>query len=60
MAKSFKIKLKRSLIGCSDTQKKTVEALGLRKREQVKIVPDHPQIRGQIFKVQHLLDVTPQ
>ncbi len=59
MAKQFKIKLKRSLIGCSDTQRKTVEALGLRKREQEKIVVDTPQNRGQIYKVQHLLDVTP-
>ncbi len=58
MAKNFKVKLKRSLIGCTQTQKDTVRCLGLRKRESVVVVPDHPATRGQILKVQHLLEVT--
>ncbi len=58
MAKQFKVKLKRSLIGCTQTQKDTVRCLGLRKRESEVVVPDNPANRGQILKVQHLLDVT--
>ena len=58
MAKSFRIKLKRSLIGCTETQKETVRCLGLRKIGQEKVFNDNPAVRGQIFKVQHLLDVT--
>lgn len=58
MAKQFKLKLKRSLIGCTQTQKDTVRCLGLKKREAVVVVPDHPATRGQILKVQHLLEVT--
>ena len=58
MAKNFKVKLKRSLIGCTQTQKDTVRCLGLKKRESVVVVPDHPATRGQILKVQHLLEVT--
>lgn len=58
MAKNFKVKLKRSLIGCTQSQKDTVRCLGLKKRESVVVVPDHPATRGQILKVQHLLEVT--
>ncbi len=57
MIKTFRITLKRSLIGCTQTQRATVEALGLRKRHQTVKLADNPANRGQIFKVQHLLDV---
>lgn len=57
MAKQFKLKLKRSLIGCTQSQKDAVRCLGLKKRESEVVVPDHPATRGQILKVQHLLDV---
>ena len=59
MAKSFQIKLKKSLIGCTESQRATVEALGLRKREKTVVLKDTPATRGQIVKVQHLLEVTP-
>lgn len=59
MAKSFRVKLKRSLIGCTQNQRDTVRCLGLRKINQEVIVADNPAVRGQIFKVQHLLEVTP-
>jgi large subunit ribosomal protein L30 len=58
MAKNLKIKLKRSLIGSTQSQKDTVRCLGLKKRESVVVVPDHPATRGQILKVQHLLEVS--
>ena len=60
MAKAFKIKLKRSTIGSTQTQKDTVRCLGLRKVNSVNVVPDNPAMRGQIMKVQHLLEVTPE
>lgn len=57
MAKSFKVTLKRSLIGCTDSQRETIRCLGLSKRQQTVDVKDNPANRGQILKVQHLVDV---
>ena len=57
MAK-LQIKLVRSVIGTTPIQKKNVEALGLRKREQVVVKEDNAQTRGMINKVSHLLEVT--
>ncbi|HBG5345755.1 TPA: 50S ribosomal protein L30 [Clostridioides difficile] len=56
MAK-LQIKLVRSVIGTTPNQKKNVEALGLRKREQVVVKEDNAQTRGMINKVSHLLEV---
>lgn len=56
MAK-LQIKLVRSVIGTTPNQK-NVEALGLRKREQVVVKEDNAQTRGMINKVSHLLEVT--
>ena len=39
-------------------QKKNVEALGLRRREQVVVKEDNAQMRGMIAKVAHLVEVT--
>jgi len=57
MAKKFRVTLKRSLIGSTQSQKDTVRCLGLRKRHSQVVVDDNPANRGQIMKVQHLLDV---
>lgn len=57
MAKKFVVTLKKSLIGCTQDQKDTVRCLGLRKRHQTVEVNDSPAARGQIMKVQHLIDV---
>ena len=57
MAK-LQIKLVRSVIGTTPNQKKNVEALGLRKREQVVVKEDNAQTRGMINKASHLLEVT--
>ena len=48
---------KRSLIGRPETQRKTVRALGLRKINSVVELPDNPAIRGQLHKVEHLIQV---
>jgi large subunit ribosomal protein L30 len=58
MKKSFRLKLKRSLIGSTQQQKDAVRCLGLRKIRHEVVVQDSPAMRGQIMKVQHLLDVT--
>ncbi|MDT3786042.1 50S ribosomal protein L30 [Staphylococcus aureus] len=56
MAK-LQITLTRSVIGRPETQRKTVEALGLKKANSSVVVEDNPAIRGQINKVKHLVTV---
>lgn len=60
MSKKFALTLKRSLIGCTQSQRETVRCLGLKKRHQTVTVADNPATRGQILKVQHLVDVVIQ
>ncbi len=55
--KKFRVKLKRSTIGCTKDQKETVRCLGLRKIGSEKTHSDSPSVRGMIFKLQHMLDV---
>ncbi len=57
MAKKFNVTLKRSLIGCTQSQRETIRCLGLSRRHQSVEVNDTPANRGQILKVQHMLDV---
>ena len=57
MAKSFRIKLLKSTIGSTQSQKDAVRCLGLRKINSVSVVADNPAMRGQIRKVQHLVEV---
>jgi large subunit ribosomal protein L30 len=51
----IKVTLKKSTICCPQDQKDTVRALGLRKINTSVIKEDNPAIRGQIFKVKHLV-----
>ncbi len=55
--KMLKITLTKSLIGRLEKQKRTIQALGLKKIRQSVIKPDNDQIRGMIFVVKHLVDV---
>ncbi len=55
--KSFKIRLKRGLIGTTGSQRDAARCLGLRKINDVKLIADNPANRGQIYKIQHLLEV---
>jgi large subunit ribosomal protein L30 len=57
MAKKFKIKLVKSVIGCTVSQRATVKALGLGRIGSEATLSDNPANRGQISKVQHLLKV---
>jgi large subunit ribosomal protein L30 len=54
MAK-IKITLRKSIIGSTERQKRTVTALGLRKVNSSAIVEETPQIHGMICKVDHLV-----
>ncbi len=58
MANTIKVTLKKSTIGCKKDQIATVQALGLRKIGQTVEKNDTPQIRGMIFKVNHLVEVS--
>ncbi|MFD1067344.1 50S ribosomal protein L30 [Oceanobacillus locisalsi] len=57
MSKKLEITLTRSVIGGTDVQRKTVEALGLKKIRQSVVREDTPAIRGMVNKVSHLLTV---
>ncbi len=53
----MKVKLIRSQIGCTQSQKRTLRALGLRKVNQVKDFPENSSTSGQVQKVKHLVEV---
>ena len=57
MAK-IKIKQVKSRINRPANQKKTLDALGLRKMNQVVEMEDTPQVLGMINQVRHLVQVT--
>jgi large subunit ribosomal protein L30 len=56
--KRIRIKLTKSPIGAIPTQRRTIEALGLRKMQREVELPDTPQTRGAVRKVKHLVTVT--
>lgn len=53
----IKVQQVRSRIKCPKVQKLTLDALGLRKLNQVVEHNDTPQIRGMIYAVRHLVRV---
>lgn len=55
--KKIRVTLVKSTIGCLEKQKRTVEALGLKKIRQFKVHEDNAVIRGMIFVVKHLVTV---
>ena len=55
--KMLKVTYVKSCIAFNKNQRKVLEALGLRKLNTTKILPDNPSIRGSIFKVKHLVKV---
>ncbi|KXH80807.1 50S ribosomal protein L30 [Sporosarcina sp. HYO08] len=60
MAKKLEITLTKSVIGSKPAQRKTVEALGLRKLNQTVEHEDNVAIRGMINRVGHLVTVKEQ
>ena len=53
--KSLKVTLTKSRIGRLPKQVATLDALGLRKVQQSRVVPDNDCMRGMIRKVEHLV-----
>lgn len=60
MAKQFRVTLKRSLISTTKSQQETARCVGLRRIRQEVVVKDTPAMRGQLMKIQHLIDVKPE
>jgi large subunit ribosomal protein L30 len=58
MAKQFKVTLKRSLISTTASQRETARCIGLRKTGSSVVVNDTPAMRGQIRKLQHLVELS--
>jgi len=56
-SKQLRITLVKSTIGEKPKVRATVESLGLRKIRQSVERPDTPDVRGMVFRAQHLLDV---
>lgn len=56
-AKMLKITLKHSTIGVPKVQRATVRALGLTRLNKAVVLPDNPQVRGMVRRVDHLVDV---
>jgi large subunit ribosomal protein L30 len=54
----LKITLRKSSIGSPPDQKGTLRALGLKKIGTSVVKRDTPEIRGMVFHVRHLVDVT--
>jgi len=55
--KRLRVTYVKSAIGYNVKQKQTIEALGLRRLQQVITHPDTPAVRGMINKVSHLVRV---
>ena len=49
----------RSGIGRPATERRTLEAMGLKHHQDVVVKRDHPALRGMITQVRHLVEVTP-
>lgn len=55
--KKLKVTYVKSVIGRDKKQAKVLESLGLRKLNDVNVLPDNDCVRGMIFKVKHLVSV---
>ena len=55
--KMLKVTWVKSAIGYNKKQAKIVEALGFKKLNETRLLPDNDSIRGSIFLVKHLLKV---
>lgn len=54
----IKIKQIKSRIGAPAVQKRTLDALGLKKMNQTVVKEENPSIMGMVEKVRHLVEVT--
>ncbi len=54
----IKIKQIKSRINCPAVQKRTLDALGLKKMNHTVVKEDTPSVMGMVNKVHHLVEVT--
>ena len=54
----IKITQIKSRINCPAVQKRTLDALGLRKMHHTVVMDDTPSVMGMVNKVRHLVEVT--
>ncbi|MBV9195588.1 MAG: 50S ribosomal protein L30 [Solirubrobacterales bacterium] len=55
---NVRITQRKSRNGCDKRQLETLRSLGLRRIGHTVEHPDSPQLRGMIYKVQHLVEVS--
>lgn len=58
--KTLKVTWTRSAIGYDKSQMKILEALGFKKLNQTRILPDNESVRGSLYHVRHLVEVVEQ
>ncbi|MGH7497460.1 MAG: 50S ribosomal protein L30 [Gemmatimonadales bacterium] len=58
-AKVVSVKQVRSEIGHPETMRRTLRSLGLRHHQQVVRLANSASIRGMLYKVRHLIEVSP-
>ena len=58
MAGKLRITWRKSAIGYRENQKRTIEALGLKRLGHTVKQPDNRAVRGMITTVRHLVEVT--
>ena len=58
-AKALEVKQIRSTIGHTETMRRTLAALGLRKHQQTVRIANTASARGMLFKVRHMVEVKP-
>ena len=54
----LRVKQVRSGIGHDAGQRATLRSIGLKHHQDVVVVPDTPSVRGMLFQVRHLVEVT--
>ena len=54
----IKIKQLKSRINCPEVQKRTLNALGLKKMYHTVVKEDTPSVMGMVNRVRHLVEVT--
>jgi large subunit ribosomal protein L30 len=60
MEKTITVRWRKSTIGRIENQKRTIQSLGFKRLNQTLTLPDKPEIRGMINRVNHLLEVVEQ
>lgn len=58
MARQIRITQVRSAVGRQKIQRRTLEALGIRRHQQSVVHDDTPAVRGMIARIDYLLEVT--